>query len=491
MAGRQLPPIRVAPGGRYFETTDGEPILFIGPNDAISWPGLAGLYRRRDLPAVDRYMADLAASGVTVLRLMLEYAHGKQHYFERPFGTFNPTMVRLWDDLFALCERHGVRILLTPWDTFWMARLWHNHPYNAVNGGPAQSPAAFFMDDTVVAATIRRLQFVIQRWGGSGVLAAWDLFNEVHPHWGGTPEQQAEVITRISREVRQHEIRTWGFTRPQTVSIFGPDPGPAYEELVFRHPEMDFASTHIYRGAIDFPKDTVRPAVTMGRWVRHAIARIPADRPFCDTEHGPIHLFNDHEKMLPEAVDDEYERHLMWAHLASGGAGSGMRWPARHPHLITAGAKRALASLSGFTRLLEWRCFRPLNAVRDVKVEGARVHTFACRSDVQAIVWLLPWPARADARGTSGVNDAREHTVVTLKGMAPGRYGVWPWDTGSGAGEASLSIEAGPDGRLRIELPHLAADLALAIRRQRSPEQEPDRMETAGQVATRKEFELT
>ena len=133
-----LPPIRVAPGGRYFETFDEEPFLFFGPNDAISWPGLAGLYRRRDMAGADAYLETLARSGVTILRLMLEYAHRDGWYFERPFGTFNPVLVRLWDDLFAACTRHGLRVLLTPWDTFWMARRWGRHPYNARQRRPCR-----------------------------------------------------------------------------------------------------------------------------------------------------------------------------------------------------------------------------------------------------------------------------------------------------------------------------------------------------------------
>ncbi|MBW3625644.1 MAG: hypothetical protein KY468_19805 [Armatimonadetes bacterium] len=43
-APSSLSPIRVAPGGRYFETFEGEPFLFLGPNDAVSWPGLNGLF---------------------------------------------------------------------------------------------------------------------------------------------------------------------------------------------------------------------------------------------------------------------------------------------------------------------------------------------------------------------------------------------------------------------------------------------------------------
>ena len=445
-------PIRVAPNGRYFETLGGEPFLFIGPNDAISWPGLAGLYRRRDPAAAEAYLAGLAASGVTVLRLMLEYAHRDGWYFERPFGTFNPILVRLWDDLLAACARHGLRILLTPWDTFWMARRWHRHPYNAVNGGPAQSPGDFFTQETVIEATLSRFRFVVERWGGTGTIAAWDLFNEIHPHWGGTPAQQSEVIGRLSAGVREIEQAMWGFTRPQTVSIFGPEPSAEYEELILRHPSLDFATTHIYQGAIDHPQDTTAPALTMAGWVRHALARTPPNRPFTDTEHGPIHLFNDHRKMLPEAFDDEYERHLMWAHLASGGAGSGMRWPARHPHLLTPGMLGALSSLAGFARLIDWRAFSPRDATGDVTVGAEGVRVFGCRDDRQAVLWLL-----RDAR-TGGFGEVR------LRGLAPGLYEATPWRTATGTAGAPQVCEVAPAGELTVRLSFEAADMAVAVR---------------------------
>jgi len=452
-----LAPVRVAPGGRYFETFDGDPFLFFGPNDAISWPGLAGLYRRRDPAAADAYLETLAASGVTVLRLMLEYAHRDGWYFERPFGTFNPVLVRLWDDLFMACARHGIRVLLTPWDTFWMARRWHRHPYNAANGGPARSPADLFTQEPVIEATLNRLRFVVERWGGAGTIAAWDLFNEIHPHWGGTPVRQSAVIARLSDGVREIERKTWGFVRPQTVSIFGPEPSEEYEEMILRHPSLDFATTHIYQGAIDHPGDTIEPALTMASWVRHALARTPHDRPFTDTEHGPIHLFNDHKKMLPEPFDDEYERHLMWAHLASGGAGGGMRWPARHPHLLTPGMLGALSSLAGFARLIDWRRFTPRDAGADVTVGTEKVCAFGCRDSRQAVLWLL-----RDTRG--GVQVPEEFGEVRLRGLAPGVYGVTPWRTAAGIAEATQVCVAAPAGELRIRLPFEAADLAVAVR---------------------------
>ncbi len=470
MAG--LAPIRVAPSGAYFETSDNEPFLFIGANDSITWPGLSGLYRRKGLEGVESYLQAMADSGVTVLRLMLEYAHREHRYFEYPRpGRFNPAMVRLWDDLFSRCEQVGIRVLLAPWDNFWMSRRWKRHPYNCEMGGPCEGPHAFFTDEATFEATVRRFQFVIERWGGSGVIAAWDLFNEIHPFWGGTPEQQSAVIARLSDEVRQSEINAWGFTRPQTVSVFGPKPEPGYEEMIFAHPSLDFASTHIYEGAIDFPLDPVTPAVTMGRWVRYARERaailVPGRvRPFTDSEHGPIHLFNDHRKFQPEADDDLYEHGLIWAHLASGGAGSGMRWPARNPHILTPGMRASLRSLTAFSRRVDWRHFaprpEPAEGVRSVRLEGAGdIHLFACRDDNQAIAYLLPAP-NTGSFSASG-------TLVMPEVPAGSQWRLERWDTRRGVSAGCREVAADPDGTLRLPLSDAVAsgqpDVALALRR--------------------------
>ena len=45
---------------------------------------------------------------------MLEYMQIKHRWIERPAGRFPPSMVQLWDDLFALCEKRGLRLLHHP-----------------------------------------------------------------------------------------------------------------------------------------------------------------------------------------------------------------------------------------------------------------------------------------------------------------------------------------------------------------------------------------
>jgi mannan endo-1,4-beta-mannosidase len=61
--------------------------------------------------------------------------------------------------------------------------------------------------------------------------------------------------------------------------------------------------------------------------MRAAIGATTDQRPVFDSEHGPIHAFLNRHRMLPEAFDDEYFRHIQWAHLASGGAAAACAGP--------------------------------------------------------------------------------------------------------------------------------------------------------------------
>lgn len=215
--------IRVAPDAPYFVTEEGAPWTPIGQNDAITWPDLAGCFRPRDLAAVEAYLQQLTRHGVTCLRLMLEYCQGEHRYLERPVGHFQPNMVRLWDDLFALCEKHRLRILLKPYDTFWMWLRWRHHPYRRSNAGPCSSRRRWLLCGETREAIKRRLEFATERWGGSGALFAWDLWNEIHPaHAQDSAEVFAEFVEDIGGFLRQTELRLHGRAHPQTVSVFCP-----------------------------------------------------------------------------------------------------------------------------------------------------------------------------------------------------------------------------------------------------------------------------
>jgi mannan endo-1,4-beta-mannosidase len=468
--GASLPWIQVAADAPYFVTEDGEPWTPIGQNDAVSWPELDGLFRRRDLAGVEAHLRYLRAHGVTVLRLMLEYAHREHRYIERPAGVFQPNMVRLWDDLFALCERVGMRILLTPFDTFFTWIRWEKHPYNRRNGGPCASREELLLCPDTRQAILARLAFATERWGGSGALFAWDLWNEMHPiHVGNRLELFHPVIAELSGFMRDLETRLHGRAHPQTVSVFGPELiwKPVLVDPILRHPDLDIANSHFYEeGTIDDPRDTVAPAVSVGRLVRQALADTTEGRPFFDSESGPIHTFKDRHKTLPEPFDDEYFRHMQWAHFASGGAGGGMRWPNRDPHVLTHGMRVAQRGLAGFLPLIDWPRFRRRNLNGELRVSLPSVEPFGCGDGAQAVVWLL----RRDTIGADGRlrrDAAPIRPVITIPGLAPGRYLATAWDTESGAAVASWEADANADG-LTLK-PSLVTDVAIAVRRAREP----------------------
>jgi len=455
--------IQRAPGRPYFVTEAGASWTPIGQNDAVSWPEWRGLLHRRDLAGIGQHLAYLRDSGVTCLRFMLEYAQTGEHFFEQPAGTFNPAMVQLWDDLFRLTAAAGLRILLTPFDTYFHWVRWDRHPYNAANGGPCPDRTSLLVHPGVRALVKARLAFATGRWGASGVIFAWDLWNEMHPVQGeDRPGCFDDYIGDVGPFLRGLERRLHGRAHPQCVSVFGPELHwkPWLNAPVFRHPALDFANNHFYEeGTIDDPRDTVAPALATGRLVREALDEITDQRPFFDSEHGPIHIFKDRGLTLPEAFDDEYFRHLQWAHLASGGAGGGMRWPNRDPHRLTPGMRRAQRSLADFLPLIDWPQFdrRPI----EVGVSDPGVACFACGDSRQAVLWLLrATPLLPDGR----VDPARQGSVsVRIAGLAPGSYRAVLWDTEAGREAGRKFVEAGACGA-EIELA-LGANVAIAVTR--------------------------
>lgn len=447
----------MAPHAPYFVQEDGAPWTPIGQNDATSWVDLAGLFRRKDMAAVEAYLDRLQAHGVTCLRLMMECVHQRHRLLERPAGSFNPNMVRLWDDLFRLCEERELRLLLTPYDTFWMWHKWHHHPYNLANGGRLKR-----MNEALLCAETRllykdRLRFAVERWGHSPALFAWDLWNEIHKAQAEERmDNWAEFIHDLSTFVRELELARYGRSHPQTVSIFGPElQYPEAREAIFRHPDLDFATVHFYQsGPIDHPKDTVAAGFAMGRLTRDCLNEIKDGRPFFDSEHGPIHTFKDKKKTLPAEFDDEYFRHMQWAHMASGGAGGGMRWPNRHPHSLTPGMRVAQRGLARFLPLIDWTRFARRCWNDQLQPSEPRLGAMGCGDAEQAVVYLLnskPAAKHVDRRPLS--------TTLRLPELQ-GALHVTTFSPLLGEVLSSFEVEAGAEIALTVE-----GDLALAVRK--------------------------
>jgi hypothetical protein len=460
-----LPWIRRAPGVPYFETDAGEPWTPIGQNDALPWPELRGVLQG-DLAPVARHLAWLRESGVTCLRLMLEYAERDECYFEAPDGTWNEQLVAAWDALVPLCERSGIRLLLTPFDTYFNWVRFDAHPYNAANGGPCPDRTQFLINPETRARIKRRLEFAARRWSGSGAVFAWDIWNEMHPVQGGdVPGCFEDFIGDVAPFLRDVERAAHGRAHPQCASVFGPelDWKPWLREPIFRHPKLDFASTHLYaEGSIDDPADTVAPALAVGRLMADALGEITDQRPLFDSEHGPIHTFKDRGITLPEAFDDEYFRHTAWAHLASGGAGGGMRWPNRAPHVLTPGMRRLQRAMAGFLPLMDWQRFGRQCLNDALRVDGEGVAALGCGDADQAVLYLLrTGPLLEDGRVTPRPGGpARVH----VPGLGAGPFRAILWDTSEGQVMGEGRVQRTNEGTA-VEVPRFGTDVAVAVRR--------------------------
>jgi mannan endo-1,4-beta-mannosidase len=195
----------------------------------------------------------------------------------------------------------------------------------------------------------------------------------------------------------------------------------------------------------------------MGEVVRECLAETPPLRPFLDTEHGPIHAFKDRKKTLPAPFDDECFRHTAWAHLASGGAGGGMRWPNRSPHVLTPGMREAQRTMAVFMPLIDWTNFQRRNWNEEVQAKGHNV--FACGDERQAVVWLL----RKRSLGPDGrMRGDIEPTPADLRlPQMRGPLRVTEFDTAHGEVVEEGTIPASE--RLRYVTQPFGADRAFAI----------------------------
>ena len=147
----------------------------------------------------------------------------------------------------------------------------------------------------------------------------------------------------------------------------------------------------------------------------------------------------------------------MWAHLASGGAGSGMRWPARHPHLLTPGMLRSLSGMAQFARLLDWNRFTPGSAALEATVPNQDFLVFGCRDAHQAVLWL-----RRDTRGKKKAERFNTPLPMELHRLRPGPYRATPWDTERNEAMAPQIADADTQGTLRLLLPP-GREMALAV----------------------------
>jgi mannan endo-1,4-beta-mannosidase len=374
--------IRVMPGGRYFVHADGRPFIPIGYNHNPDWPELEQsnpLAREYDPTRTDRWFANLKAHGVNIVRLMVETPPSGN--VEEPVGTIRPEHVRWLDHVFLAARKHDVKLMVTPYDTFWMNLRSDASPYWSFNGGPIKEKIEFYTNPRVVQAQKRRMRFLIDRYGNLGEVFCWEIMNEADLWWGATAEQLTAWSRDMAKYVRDYQRRKWGRDHLVSMSAAENMPRGAMAELFYRSPDFDFATTHLYIGASKAPKEPFEPAENIETGVEYALGQIKDNRPYLDGENGPIDRWIEDPKL-----DEQVFHNMSWSHLASGAAGSSLRWPYRNPHHLTAGMLQTLKKMRVFTDAVDWKALAGREAEVTVSPQaGVTASSFA--TDRAALVW--------------------------------------------------------------------------------------------------------
>jgi mannan endo-1,4-beta-mannosidase len=442
--------VRVGPNGRYLEFR-GEPFIPVGFNDAVSWGNLLWL-RGPSAFITEEYFARLAEHGLNTLRIMMSYSQDAsgEYELEGPLGTYRPDAVAQWDRIFELAETHGIMLLLTPWDPFWMERTWAANPWNAANGGPCAAMSCLLTSSEARAAQRATFAFLIDRYGGSANILAWELMNEIDLWFrsGGDFEYARDIaswIDEMAGFVSAREIAAHGRRHLITVSFAAATPAGPLADALYDAQGLDFVTTHMYYPPVSRGGDPVEAAAVVADGIAFQWYRTP--KPYLDTESGPIERW-------PLSLEEDIPtfRAVTWSSLVGGALGPGMRWPYTETGVLHEAHYEMLAGAGRFAASgIPWST--------ETWEQAHRANP--ARPSDQAVISGLVGRRHAVLYVISHEPILAEEWVV--HGLADGRYLLEWWNPARGE-RRELAQADSLGGQLRLRVPGGSRELALSLK---------------------------
>jgi mannan endo-1,4-beta-mannosidase len=453
--------VMISDSSRYFQLEDGNDFLPLGYDQMPDFPESLYLVYPVNNPIYDKdalraYFSMMHDHGVNTLRVWGEAPDYGYRYLllENPAGVFNPAFAQFFDDLFELAAEYEIYILLTPYDTYWQHFRWEYYPYNWTNGGPCHTEGEGLTTDKAFEYEKARMKWFVDRYGNSDYLFGWDIMNEIDLFWGGQTSKTIRAWTdRMSSWLIQYERQKWGKNHIITVNTAGLPASANLKYAVFQHPNIDFATTHMYYSEIASPQNVIAPAVRVNTTVKSALGKFVSGdrRPYFDSEDGPIN------GELEESFDNEYYHNMIWAHLASGGAGSNLRWPFRVGKGPSDGMFDSLLAMSQIIKHINWSKFASVNIDTKVAVSntgGHKVIKMACGDSYTALVFVLQ-----NSRVSTGDISGAKLKVTKMKA---GTYLVKDFNSYTGNLISSQDVNA-VSGSVSVTLPTFNKDIVIIL----------------------------
>lgn len=449
--------VRVHPENpRYLALDDGGFFFPIGLN--MGWWTGAGTAHGD----YGKWMTSFARHGGNTIRVwMAEWSFGIE-WNNTPLGDYSNRLGKAWllDEIFRMAEEQDVYIILVLLNCAdfnnWQTNGWNGNPYNAARGGPLERPEDFATDPEARAYLQRKLNYIVNRWGYSPNLLAWEWWNEVNL----TPISDEALIPWLEE--------TTGYLRSRDVNHHLVTNSYAIRDLspIWDLPEMDIIQKHEYADQVDSPhKDLAdRAAADFARLAESAPPKpillgefgVGAEANAENLDRSGIHLHNG-----------------LWSTTFAGYAGTGMYWY-WDIYIEVNNLWHHYRNLDQFLQgvdLTRYQPFSPLD-LSGPRGEAPAVGLGLRGDDV--LVWL-----RSDGYTIQAVRAAHaaagsprffaysyplvEGLELVLDEMPDGEYVINWYDPQKGEWMSSARGEA-QGGRLTVAVPDFRRDLAARIR---------------------------
>ena len=235
--------VKVAPGNRLFETTDGRALRLIGEN--VCWPQRGGTYD------YEAWFDALQRSGQNFARLWMCPWWLPIEQAKDSLTRYNMDAAWRLDRIFELARKRGIYLLLCldfhgmfqVDNPHWggSGNLWPSNPYHKNNGGTCVDPNDFFTDKDARVLYQKRLRYLVARYGSNTHLLAWQFFNEIDnaysPHVLHAPDV-ASWHRDMAHWLKSHDP----FGHLVTTSLTGGSDRPE----IWSIKELDFSMYHSY-----------------------------------------------------------------------------------------------------------------------------------------------------------------------------------------------------------------------------------------------------
>jgi hypothetical protein len=441
---------------RYLAFDDGSFFFPIGVN--MGWWTGAGTAQGD----YGKWMDAFAANGGDTIRVwMAEWSFGLE-WNDTGLGDYSRRLGKAWllDQIFRMAEERDVYIILVLLNCAdfnnWQTNGWANNPYNADRGGPLERPEDFATHPEARALLQRKLNYIVNRWGYSPNLLAWEWWNEVNL----TPISDEALIPwlqEMTAYLRARDVNRHLTTNSYAIKYLSP---------TWQLPELDIIQRHEYATQVNSPdRDFAGRAAEDYR----SLSQSAPPKPILLGEFG----------YGAEATADDIERtgiHLhngLWSTTFVGYAGSGMYWY-WDVYLDAYRQWRHFGPLQRFLTdedLTKYEPFSPLR-VSDGQGRPATVDGLGLRGD-KTLVWMrsdaytvdasvAAWMSAGSPKSFAYSPPLLEGLVLTLGDVRDGQYLVRWYDPQAGKWlDEHLATADG--GRLSILAPAFRRDLAAKV----------------------------